>query len=375
MKEFNPERLKLAMLARGMTKRALAARLDCSERLVGYHLNGQKNPEAYAAAYSSILSYPESFFYGDVVDLVDERSVNFRALSRMTDREKNRRIVSGSLLINTFDTWLHENYNLPEPSLPAIDEIISDPVINCSGDSDPEKLKRRRKDAQTVADAVRGAWRLADKPISNLLHLMEFHGIRIYSLPQEMECSEAFSFWHNGKPYVFVDSNKTSERLRFDLAHELAHLLMHQGLDATDRTNRNQIEDQADAFAACLLMPTMAFIYFFNGKTAYGDIMASKKHWNVSFLACVHRMHELHLISDWMYSKYNIMASESGRKNEPDSSQKERSQIFPKVMDLLNDDGKTLLDVAVANDMEVGELREYLFGFDTVKRYPHLQFV
>ncbi len=375
MREFNPERLRLAMLARGMTKRALAARLDCSERLVGYHLNGQKNPEAYVAVYSSIFSYPESFFYGDVIDLIDEKSVNFRALSRMTEREKNRRIVSGSLLISSFDTWLNKHYNLPDPTLPAIDEIITDPSIRYSSSSEQERLKCIRKDAQTVAEAVRGAWGLAEKPIPNLLHLMEFHGIRIYSLPQEMKCSEAFSFWHNGKPYVFVDSTKTAERLRFDLAHELAHLLMHQNLDATVRTNRNEIEDQADTFAACLLMPKMSFIFFFNGKTAYDDIMAGKKHWNVSFLACIHRMHELHLISDWMYSKYNMMASQNGRKNEPDSSQKERSQIFPKIMNLLNDDGKTLLDVAVENDMEVGELREYLFGFDTVNRYPHLQFI
>lgn len=376
MKEFNPERLKLAMQARGITKRALAAELDCSERLIGYHLEGQKNPEAYISVYSSIFSYPESFFYGDEVELIDEKNVNFRALSRMTKRERDRRIVSGSLLINSFDTWLHAHYNLPEPSLPPIDECVFQPAFQNTIVSENERLKQSRAYARTVADLVRGAWMLSDKPIPNLLQLMEYHGIRIYSLPQSMECSEAYSFWYNEKPYVFVDRNKSAERLRFDLGHELGHLIMHQDCDATDRTNRSQIEDQANTFAACLLMPEPAFCYSFNEKTTYSDVLTGKKLWNVSFLACVHRMHELNMISDWMYSKYNIMASENGRKNEPDAAfNKERSQIFPKIMELLHDEGKTITDVAIENDMDTFELREYLFGFDTNNMYPHLQLV
>ncbi|NTZ43826.1 ImmA/IrrE family metallo-endopeptidase [Altererythrobacter sp. SALINAS58] len=39
---------------------------------------------------------------------------------------------------------------------------------------------------------------------------------------------EAFSFWSGFRPFVFLDSDKTSgARERFDAAHELGHLVLH----------------------------------------------------------------------------------------------------------------------------------------------------
>ena len=101
MNHFNPNRLALAMRARGVTKRALATRLDCSERLIGYHLNGEKSPDAYVEVYADIFHYPTSFFYADDVEVIPEHSVSFRALSKITNREKDRRIVSSSLVIDS----------------------------------------------------------------------------------------------------------------------------------------------------------------------------------------------------------------------------------------------------------------------------------
>ena len=56
LNHFNPNRLALAMRARGVTKRALATRLDCSERLIGYHLNGEKSPDAYVELLITITN-------------------------------------------------------------------------------------------------------------------------------------------------------------------------------------------------------------------------------------------------------------------------------------------------------------------------------
>ncbi len=39
---------------------------------------------------------------------------------------------------------------------------------------------------------------------------------------------DAFSVWYDAKPYIFLSSDKGSNvRTRFDMAHELGHLIMH----------------------------------------------------------------------------------------------------------------------------------------------------
>lgn len=39
---------------------------------------------------------------------------------------------------------------------------------------------------------------------------------------------DAFSVWFDNKPFIFLSSDKdTNVRIRFDIAHELGHLLMH----------------------------------------------------------------------------------------------------------------------------------------------------
>lgn len=39
---------------------------------------------------------------------------------------------------------------------------------------------------------------------------------------------DAFSVWFDNKPFIFLSSDKdTNVRIRFDIAHEIGHLLMH----------------------------------------------------------------------------------------------------------------------------------------------------
>lgn len=38
---------------------------------------------------------------------------------------------------------------------------------------------------------------------------------------------DAFSFVFDNVPYIAVDMSKTPERRRFDIAHEIGHLVMH----------------------------------------------------------------------------------------------------------------------------------------------------
>lgn len=66
----------------------------------------------------------------------------------------------------------------------------------------------------------------------------------------------------NGRASIGLDSNQSPERRRFTIAHELGHFFLHRTLKETfvDEVfarsgNSNQIEREANAFAAALLMP------------------------------------------------------------------------------------------------------------------------
>ncbi|MEU8739183.1 ImmA/IrrE family metallo-endopeptidase [Streptomyces halstedii] len=38
---------------------------------------------------------------------------------------------------------------------------------------------------------------------------------------------DAFAVWREGVPFVFLNTQKSAERGRFDAAHEFGHLVMH----------------------------------------------------------------------------------------------------------------------------------------------------
>lgn len=67
-----------------------------------------------------------------------------------------------------------------------------------------------------------------ENPLPEMTSLAEAHGIRLFSLPTVGRDVDAFSFMFDGVPYVAVDTSKTAERVRFDIAHEIGHLMMHE---------------------------------------------------------------------------------------------------------------------------------------------------
>lgn len=52
--------------------------------------------------------------------------------------------------------------------------------------------------------------------------------MRVFSLPIESVAIDAFSVWHQGTPFVFLNPMRSGERGRMDAAHELGHLTLHE---------------------------------------------------------------------------------------------------------------------------------------------------
>jgi Zn-dependent peptidase ImmA (M78 family) len=192
-----------------------------------------------------------------------------------------------------------------------------------------------------------------------MVHLLESKGVRVYSLAMDAKEVDAFSFWRNDTPFVFLNTRKSAERSRFDAAHELGHLVMHRhaaprGLDA---------ETQANSFASAFLMPEKSIRVHSTRLATVAQLIQLKKVWSVSVMALAYRLHSLKIISDWHYHTLCKQMSARGfRTVEPEGARRETSQVLAKVFAALRDEGRSKDDIAKDLDLMPQELEELVFG-------------
>ncbi|MFN7962703.1 MAG: XRE family transcriptional regulator [Thermoanaerobaculia bacterium] len=336
---LNPTRLSLARRRRGLTKKRLAEAVGLSVRsLTAYEAGDQVPSEATLGVIARALMFPVGFFVGEDLEEISDASASFRALSRMTASQRDSALAAGTLA-RRFGRWIEERYELPEPSVPNLDEF-----------NEPE----------VVAQHVRLAWGLGERPISNMVHLMELHGVCVFSLVEECREVDAFSLWDGARPYVFLNTQKSAERSRFDAAHELGHLVMHQHGSPTGR----EAEEQANAFAGAFLMPRAAVIARAPNNPSLRSILEGREIWSVSAVAYAHRLHKVGILSDWYYHEMARKLSAMGMRSEEKGSSlgRESSQSLRRIFDDLRSSGVTRAEVARQLDLYPEELDRLVFG-------------
>ncbi len=226
-----------------------------------------------------------------------------------------------------FSYWLDKKFDLPKTDIPDL------------RDYEPE----------AAANTLREIWALGELPISNMVHLLESKGARVFSLEEKTLDMDAYSFWMNNKPYIFINTRKTVERSRFDAAHELGHLVLHKHGSPLGR----EIEAEAHRFATAFLMPKGSVIAKAPRFPSLGVFIGLKPYWRVSTSALIRRMSDLGLISEWHYRNLLIeLSSKWGRQSEPNPiEQRETSKLLPMIFKALKEDGISKEDVA--NDLSV----------------------
>ncbi|MDC4422864.1 ImmA/IrrE family metallo-endopeptidase [Acinetobacter baumannii] len=134
---------------------------------------------------------------------------------------------------------------------------------------------------------------------------IERAGIVVARFEIGYEEMDGTSAWINDKPYIFIAADKHNYfRSRFDLAHELGHIVMHKYLTEEDKKNWfDKLEKQAHYFANCFLFPTKAFIAETRSRISLESLMLLKKHWGISLAAMIYKAKDLNIISEDQYSK------------------------------------------------------------------------
>lgn len=336
---FQPERLTLARQRRGLTKTALAKECRVTPATITAHEKGTSEPSGPTLErLAGALTFPVAFFHEELNDSLSTDSASFRALSRMTAAQRDSALAAGTLSV-LVNEWIEARFDLPEVDIPQLESGVIDP--------------------EGAAALVRTEWGLGETPIPNLLHLLEAHGVRAFSLVDECREVDAFSFWHQGRPFVCLNTRKSAERSIFDSAHELGHLVLHRDHGAP----RGRPEElQANQFASSFLMPEADVVSTMPRSPDLADLINAKHRWRASTAALNFRLHQLGITSDWHYRELCIEISRLGRTIEPNPLPREQSQLLSKVLAHLRHEGLGRREIAAALAMYQPDLDALMFG-------------
>lgn len=336
---FNPKRLALARKRRRKTGKILAVEAGLSAVTVSRLENGENDPDEDTVARLAVaLKYPLSFFFGDDPEELDTTTVSFRSLTKMSAAEREAARAAGALGLQV-SAWVDQQFTLPAAKVP-----------NLSHESDPEAAAR----------AVRAAWGLGEQPVSNMLALLEAHGVRVFSLAEQTDAVDAFSFWWNDRPYVFLNNYKTAEHSVYDSAHELAHLAMHK--HAGPQPSRSA-EREANQFASAFLMPRDDVLSRMPRFITVDTVIKAKARWRVSAMAMAYRLRALGLLTEWQYKSACIELGRRGyRTGEPQGIVRETSTVWRKVLAQLWSERTTKNDIAADLNLPMDELENLIWG-------------
>lgn len=304
--KFVPDRLIEAREARGLTLTELADNLNVTHQAVSKYENNKAQPTFETVEkMSSILEVPVTFFYKSPLES-SESVVYFRSMAMATKKSKNvhaRKIG----WIKEIHKYLENFLDFPKVSVPRI--ITRDTYIQ----TDFEEI-------DLMADYVRKSWNLGNGPISNVTLLLEKAGIIVARSPFSSYKIDACSVWEfNERPYILLSNDKTASRSRFDIAHELGHLVLHSNIKMSEfnnKTNYKLMEKEANRFASSFLLPSSSF-----GtevvSTSIDHFVSLKKRWKVSIQAMAYRATSLGIFSEFQHinlrqrlAKNNQLSSE-----------------------------------------------------------------
>ena len=196
-------------------------------------------------------------------------------------------------------------------------------TFDCEESVDPDlPIDEARKQVEQAAAKARETLGVPpDEPIGDdVIGLLEAGGITVVRDPDTDEAIDAYSAIVDGLPIIILDGGTDSvwDRDNFNLAHELAHLVMHQGVEHAPGTRT--VEAQAHRFAGAFLGPKRALRPQLPSDLDWGRYLQLKRTWGMSMAALVRRAKDLKVIDDATYTRAMKQRSSYGwRGKEPGS--------------------------------------------------------
>jgi Zn-dependent peptidase ImmA (M78 family) len=321
----------------------LAERVAVSKQYMHQLETRQRSPsDDMLEALAATLLVEKSFFFKPVEPEIAQGDFNFRKLESSRTRDIEQ-VIAHSALLGELVRLLEEYLVFPRPNFPR---------------QTPKVLE----DVERAAEHTRIHWGLtADRPISSTIRVAENAGAIVVKFVGVSQNIDALSVLGPRPMIVRASEKESPTRLRFDIAHEIGHLLLHQ---STHNFEHSDVEHQANRFASAFLLPKKPFQRVFprGRRLDWQAIFAIKREWGVSAQAIIRRAHDLNLIDAAQYRSGNVFISKQGYKRaEPfEPLQVEETELLRNALIELQDaEGMLPKDVAHALNVQpvlVGKL-------------------
>ncbi len=286
---------------------------------------------------SDVLGVPQAYFF-KAPHIDDGAPFLMRSNTASTKRARDAAQVKATW-IREIISFSSQYVSFPSNNLPLLVDV-TDPCV-LGGD-----------DIESAANQLRRHWGLRHGPIGDLTGLMEANGVIVSRFPFGARKFDGFSKGAREAPIAASNTERcTGVRVRFDLAHELGHLVMHRQVPS-ELANRPEIhklmEKQAHRFAGAFLFPAESFtseVY----TISLGGLIDLKARWRISAQAMIYRARHLGMVSeDQMHRAFKAIGIAGFRTSEPldDTLEIEEPGILASAFDSLKGAGFSGHDVA-----------------------------
>lgn len=288
------KKIKYYRLKKGMTTEELAKAIGCTKAAISLYENGEREPSAKnckSIASALDVSWIQLFSRNDQELKFDHK--NFRKIQKASKADIE-------ILKEDIETKCNDRISLLN-------------ILDLTFD---KKFKPRKlsfdDDVEINAKKIRLALGLsATGPIYSVTNVLEHSGIIVLSF----KCADEIDGINgsvNGIPYIFFNSNRTIERQRFTLVHEVCHLFFED-----NEENEKETEKYINRLAGNVLVPTED-IYRIFGKTNRSITFYLRdefaKEYKVAVSCLVTRLFETGVVTEMYMKKYFMNLNKHGGK-------------------------------------------------------------
>lgn len=340
--KFNGQRLKEALQFRGMRMTDLAKQVDISKQSLSLYANCDNTPPfENVQKIAKALDFPFEYFMTKDLCATETENTYFRSQASASKLMQNAQKIKLEYVAKVYEVLL-KYVDFPELNLPTVFFTGADNPLVADSDEIEAQI-------ENCAVGLRSYWGIGMGPIENVQYLLESNGIIVTGFNDVDKRIDAFSQRINvqNNDNIFIVAlaigEKPDVRLRFDMCHELGHVLLHNWDDDNDTLSReefNALEKQANMFASAFLMPRETFskdIAPYATNVEYYRTL--RKKWGVSIQAMMYRAWQLKLVTPSQFQYMMRTVSAKGwRIHEPgDTPATLNSTLFQSAVDVLFD--------------------------------------
>jgi len=349
---FVGERLAEARMALGLSATVFADLAYLSVQSVSKYENNRQTPKLDGVhRFASILKVPYDYFFRPMATK-DEKPIFWRGRLSAPPTARDRAEVRLEWMKEIVD-YLASYFDLPALRVPSIDLA--------------EEHFGSLDFVEHVAGKIREFWDVPPGPMPDTIEQLETNGILVSRIHVRADKLDAFSQWSDrfGVPFVVLSRDKASAcRQRFDVLHELVHIVCHANIPQkrlNDRAFYKAVEKQADQIASALLLPEAEFVGELYAPSLDG-FLTLKERWGASVAAMIMRSKHLDLIDDDDARRLWINYNRRGwRKGEPldGKLEKEEPHLIRRSFELLLEEGvQSVSQITKALPFPVADLEE-----------------